>query len=609
MASLTAMTAPRMNPREAEILENARNRKIAIQNLQRDNLEAESIWRDKQQKSYGNMVSITEAVPLSKIITDEQQAQSQDQFLQRQHATANIGTLADQANTEYIIDRLNYDQMRWMNDNWEGIIRNIKKKSTRMDKNIFVNMIIHESANGIPYDDSFAGAPTDAMTQRASLQAGAADAVAQRLAYQAQAEDDRSAREEQAGLDLNARRDAEREEAERLARIAQFTAKSKKNLVGNKLKAFIAAKRAAIPVLTTPPRAVSPTLSAAAQAGITASVLAAKIQAIADAKLKNSAGGNAVAPNVLTPVVSTVGNAVKAGGAPASPRASSPVTTMVLSPMVPQPHLVRQGSHVITLKDIESIMLIKELRPEEEADYASEIANIKNEMSTLTRPQILRQTQKILSPHEFNNITDKLKQITGSKYLKDQIYRDMYFLARVEELRQPRAGGKGLRNKRVIRGKGYTKNAHPKIQPRRHYVNDSYYIDLNKLDDNILCVKYAQNDSVLPHLKPQSITVKTKEMITDILNNKYDNRIFKLLSAEEKRDVKKFCKCVKIDVSINDPEEDEYQRQFEIVRGEYMSGNDSPEIKATLKRYILEALRDNKIAKSDGYNLLYSLSL
>ena len=74
------MTAPRMNPREAEILEQARNRKMAIQNMQRDNLEAATIWRDKQVKSYGNMVSVTEEVPLSKIITDEQQAQSQDDF-------------------------------------------------------------------------------------------------------------------------------------------------------------------------------------------------------------------------------------------------------------------------------------------------------------------------------------------------------------------------------------------------------------------------------------------------------------------------------------------------------------------------------------------------
>ena len=149
------------------------------------------------------MISITEAVPLTKVITDEQQARSQDEFLQRQHASANIGTLADYANTEYIIDRLNYEQMRWLNDNWEGIIRNIKKKSSRMDKNIFVNMIIHESANGIPYDDTFAGAPTDAMTQRAGLQAGAADLVAQRMAEQAQAEDGRSAWEQQEALDLN----------------------------------------------------------------------------------------------------------------------------------------------------------------------------------------------------------------------------------------------------------------------------------------------------------------------------------------------------------------------------------------------------------------------
>ena len=139
MASLTPMTAPRMNPREAEILEQARNRKIAIQNMQRDNLEAATIWRDKQVKSYGNMVSVTEEVPLSKIITDEQQAQSQDDFLQRQHATANISTLADQANTEYIIDRLNTEQMRWMNDNWEGIMKNIRKKNTRTDKDVFVN--------------------------------------------------------------------------------------------------------------------------------------------------------------------------------------------------------------------------------------------------------------------------------------------------------------------------------------------------------------------------------------------------------------------------------------------------------------------------------------
>ena len=73
--------------------------------------------------------------------------------------------------------------------------------------------------------------------------------------------------------------------------------------------------------------------------------------------------------------------------------------------------------------------------------------------------------------------------------------------------------------------------------------------------------------------------------------------------------VRRFIKAVKLDINTTDDDEKEFQRQFEIVRGEYMSGNDSPQIKNTLKRYVLEALQENKIARNDGYNLLYSLSL
>jgi hypothetical protein len=143
MATLTPIDKDRLNPQEANVLEEAKLRKIAIQNMQRDNLEAQSIWRDKQMKSYGNLVSITEATPLSKIITDEQQAQSQDEFLQRQHAMANLATIADPPNVEYIVDRLSFEQMRYMNDNWVGLLRSIKKQNSRMDKNVFVNAILN----------------------------------------------------------------------------------------------------------------------------------------------------------------------------------------------------------------------------------------------------------------------------------------------------------------------------------------------------------------------------------------------------------------------------------------------------------------------------------
>jgi len=260
-----------------------------------------------------------------------------------------------------------------------------------------------------------------------------------------------------------------------------------------------------------------------------------------------------------------------------------------------------------------------ELKPISSADqtgYASEIVQIEKDLNAMNTVETKARLEKLLGNALYKKSVQSIKQTTGNIYLNQDTYKKMYLLANINNLKktlppEPSAtAGTGLRRKkRVIRGRGYTKNAHPKIKPRRHYVNDNFYVDLNKLDDNILCVKYAQNDSVLPHLKPQTITGKTKEIIDDILNNKYDDRIFKLLKSEEKRDVKKFLKCVKLNIKISDDEEKEFQRQFDIVRGEYMSGNDSPKIKATLKRYVLEALRDSKIAKADAYNLLYSLSL
>jgi len=105
MATLTSGDI-RMNQQQANIIEEARNRKIAIQNQQRQQKEADVIWWDKQIQQYGKLIQITPTIPLSQIITEENQAQSQDEFIQRNHAIANLETIADQANVEYIIDRL-----------------------------------------------------------------------------------------------------------------------------------------------------------------------------------------------------------------------------------------------------------------------------------------------------------------------------------------------------------------------------------------------------------------------------------------------------------------------------------------------------------------------
>jgi hypothetical protein len=588
-------------------LEEAKLRKIAIQNMQRDNLEAQSIWRDKQMKSYGNLVSITEATPLSKIITDEQQAQSQDEFLQRQHAMANLATIADPPNVEYIIDRLNFEQMRYMNDNWVGLLRSIKKQNSRLDKNIFVNLIADAERNGISYDDIIGSAPTQAMQNTAAAKEAQANHVANRLAAQQQIEEDRQAAEQQAGVDLNDQR--------RQFRINDMTARNQAKT--NRRSGLMAALKAAapnpaqqafaqLPQLITPPgspRNMSP-LKSAASAAVAATNLSAMLQKRADSMLAATAGGS---QNVVSPIVQvgpTVGNAinVSAAGGSAPP-------TNVIAP-VPPP-LNRSKSHnSVSEADIEKAIKIQPLTNQEEAVYAGQITKLKSDLSRMSTVEAKTKLNKILGKTYVGETVENLKQLAGISKLNEDLYKKLLFLAEVDKLRGTPSSGTGLkRKKRLIRGRGYTKHEHPMKKPQRHYIGETFYLDLNKLGDNILCVKYASNDSNLPRLRVQQITQKTTEILRDILNDKFDARIFNLLSTDEKRVVRRFVKAVKLDIDTNDDEEKEFQRQFEIVRGEFLSGNDSPQIKSTLKRYVLEALQENKIARSDAYNLLYSLSL
>ena len=603
MATLTPIDKDRMNPREADIIEQAKLRKVAIQNMQRDNLEAQAIWRDKQMKSYGNLIPITDDIPLSKIITDEQQAQSQDEFIQRQHALANLATIADQNNTEYIIDRLSPEQMRWMNDNWLGLLRQVKKRYSKMDKNVFVNTVIQDSAQGVSYEDLAGATPTAAMEIRSGLKAGEAQEVADRLAAQSQAEEDRRVSEEEAGLEQN-----------RLNRIAGLTNRNqnKANIRNRRQTAAISAARALKPstqVITPPPspRGLSPMRNAAAEA-IRASNLFASLQDKQAAALQASAGGS---QNVVSPLVQvgpTLGNVVKIPNPNVKAKDTSSIPSKSLIPT-----LIRQKSVSATDTDIAKSLNLPDITDVEKIQFAENITELNRQMFGEKTDKLKTQIIRKIGKEPFETAAEEIKQLTGARNLNESIYKKMLILIKVDELKgntRPTAtSGKGLKKKRVIRGRGYTKNEHKIVKPRRHYINEHFYVDLNRLDNNILCVKYASNDSNLPRLKVQQITSKTAELIRDILNDKFDERIFKMLTTDEKRTVRRFVKALKLDINTNDEEEQEFQKQFEIVRGEYMSGNDSPQIKSALKSYVLQALQENKIAKNEAYTLLYSLSL
>ena len=169
--------------------------------------------------------------------------------------------------------------------------------------------------------------------------------------------------------------------------------------------------------------------------------------------------------------------------------------------------------------------------------------------------------------------------------------------------------GSGLKRvKRIVgRGKPHFETT---LSKRKYISDDKFYLDTLKLNDNILSVKYAKTDANIPMLRPQSISTDLKEVIQDAIEGKYDNRIFKKLSETDKRVFKRFVTVCKIHtIEIDDPDDKLFQQRFEILKGQFLAGNSSPQNKQELKKCILEAYSSNKIPRNECMMLLYEISL
>ena len=170
---------------------------------------------------------------------------------------------------------------------------------------------------------------------------------------------------------------------------------------------------------------------------------------------------------------------------------------------------------------------------------------------------------------------------------------------------KPKKTGKGM----IMYGRGY--NLTEKSKKNRHYLNDNkFYIELHKLKENILSVKYSSTDAHLTTVKVQNISDDIKNIIEDVLKNKYNERLFQQLNPNDKRVFKRFIKGVKLDsISLDDDLDKQFHKDYQILKGQFESGNTSPEIKNALKRYVIEGLAENRINKNEAHFLLYQLSL
>jgi hypothetical protein len=141
-----------------------------------------------------------------------------------------------------------------------------------------------------------------------------------------------------------------------------------------------------------------------------------------------------------------------------------------------------------------------------------------------------------------------------------------------------------------------------------------YIIHMPKLtDQDILHVKYKSNGPI-PKFKPVAVSDILRDFITDLLQYKKANgRIYQQIDENERQLFEDIAVGAGIWSGLGLPKTtisaDEQERErFEVLRGQYFAGNNSPKLMQELRRLVIKFMSERKITKNDGYNLLNELS-
>ena len=472
------------------------NRKIQIRNLQREAIEAGPKWKAAQQNLYGNLTDITPDITLGQVISGETELAGNNSN-NRALVLQDLIEISDAQVAQYIIDRLNPNEIRYLAVNFKEILLDLRKKNSRMDKNIFVNIVKKASAeNPVNVEEQ----PLSAEAQeRQSQETEQASAYDQGLNEKEEASVRQMEAQQEIANEYNRREAVRRAKQETKANAYNQETPDLNSLFGN------------------------------GEEDIADELELIRLQAKARSLKAQQDGELALRADDSPPV--------KIG--PERPNPSTPPT----------------------------------ISPEMKSGSSGGGGKKKKESSTKKEP------------------TESAKKKKREEKVQKNLKIDMNMESK----------GRG-----IIYGRGTTMR--PATAKKRFYFG-KYYVELDKLANNILSVKYAKTDAYIPTLSVQHISNKVREVIQDVMKEEYNERIFKLLPDDDKRVFKRFVKALKLGLPTYDDLDAQFQREYEILLGEFNSGNDSPEIKKALKKYVVEVLNEGILNRHQAYFLLYQLSL
>ena len=141
-----------------------------------------------------------------------------------------------------------------------------------------------------------------------------------------------------------------------------------------------------------------------------------------------------------------------------------------------------------------------------------------------------------------------------------------------------------------------------------------YKIDAHKLDSGILAMR-TQSGGIVAKYPTQKLPSSVVPIIEAALEDREPTfDVLSSLSPEDRSFVKKLSKNAGIFQHIgaglpSNPKDDEDIKDFEIMKGEILAGNDSSVLVKNFKRQILKLMNRDLLPKSEGKELLMELAL
>jgi hypothetical protein len=164
--------------------------------------------------------------------------------------------------------------------------------------------------------------------------------------------------------------------------------------------------------------------------------------------------------------------------------------------------------------------------------------------------------------------------------------------------------------KRIVMGRGIDVKETPSYKSFGKYA-----IHIPQLEQqDILNVKYKSLGQV-PKFKPTAVSDIFRDFLIDLLENgKANVRNYQQISPDER----KLFERISIDAGVwnglglkrttTDTDEEENKR-FELLKGEYIAGNNNPKVISELRRLVVKMMGDGRIRKAQGTELLMELSI